>query len=332
MLEKRYATRLGFTLVELLVVIAIIGILVSLLLPAVQAAREAARGIQCKNNLKQIGLSLHNHVSTQRVFPTGGDVPWPDIRNYITNGALHGPEHQGMGWAYQLLPYLEEGAIHDIRDTASVRTKIVSMYSCPSRRSPTASNVSVNIGNILMDYAAPVPLGYSFSSGYRERYPRQRFQDSFWQEISNHNWRVGPNREWRNIMVRTNWDYQMSPPREVGSTSPTDFADITDGSSKTMAVGEKRLRPANYAKGDWCDDRGWTDGWDPDTLRSTGTRFGQDTDALGDVCYEMGSAHAAGMNAVMADGSVRSVSYDIEPRLLEAMADREDGETVDFTQ
>ncbi len=99
----------GFTLIELLVVIAIIGILIALLLPAVQAAREAARRAQCKNNLKQIGLAWHSHHNAQKFFPSGGwSFGWtgdPD-RGF-------GKDQFG-GWAYNILPFLEEGVIHDL--------------------------------------------------------------------------------------------------------------------------------------------------------------------------------------------------------------------------
>src|SRR3954467_6058433 len=107
--------RAAFTLVELLVVIAIIGILVALLLPAIQAAREAARRTQCKNNLKNIGLSIHNLYSTFKFFPTGGIANDPIIINYLRDtqsvpnplgrvGPPNGPLEQGLGWMYQILP------------------------------------------------------------------------------------------------------------------------------------------------------------------------------------------------------------------------------------
>src|SRR5450755_1750874 len=110
---KERAMRRGFTLVELLVVIAIIGILVALLLPAIQAAREAARRTQCKNNEKNIGLAILNHVDTFKVFPTGGARYLQTgfgIEQNIEGGKPLGPDRQGLGWAFQILPFMEETA------------------------------------------------------------------------------------------------------------------------------------------------------------------------------------------------------------------------------
>src|SRR5690349_22852048 len=104
--------RKGFTLVELLVVIAIIGVLVALLLPAVQAAREAARRTQCTNHIKQMMLAMHNHESSKKCFPSGGIAPYAAIENYLTDsktnptnpqGSPLGPSQQGLSWAYQIL-------------------------------------------------------------------------------------------------------------------------------------------------------------------------------------------------------------------------------------
>src|SRR5512136_2408211 len=98
--------RTGFTLVELLVVIAIIGILIALLLPAVQAAREAARRMQCSNNLKQIGLAVHSYCSSSGVFPTA----------CRSQGEARGVYSWGFGWSVYLLPHAEQTAIYDALD------------------------------------------------------------------------------------------------------------------------------------------------------------------------------------------------------------------------
>ena len=154
--------RHGFTLVELLVVIAIIGILVALLLPAIQAAREAARRGQCMNHIKQMMLAMHNHESAKKCFPSGGIAPYVSIENYLTDsktnpanpqGAPLGPEKQGLSWAYQILPYLEESATYDLKRSDVLNAIIISAYHCPSKRGPTRSV----FGAELMDYAAAVP-------------------------------------------------------------------------------------------------------------------------------------------------------------------------------
>ena len=123
----------GFTLVELLVVISIIGMLTALLLPAVQAAREAARRTECINHLKQIGLAFHNHQSTHRVFPGGGHN-WRSPPTYIDGRPVSGTA-QGAGWGFQILPFIEEQAVWQSGPAAAVAAPVATMF-CPSRRSP----------------------------------------------------------------------------------------------------------------------------------------------------------------------------------------------------
>lgn len=123
-------TAKGFTLVELLVVIAIIGILIGMLLPAVQQVREAARRATCLNNLKQLGIAALNHESTFQKLPDGGTDWWH---------ALSNPPPEGWGWLYQLLPYMEQNNIYDLplTQTLTVRRAAIPGYFCPSRRAPT---------------------------------------------------------------------------------------------------------------------------------------------------------------------------------------------------
>jgi prepilin-type N-terminal cleavage/methylation domain-containing protein/prepilin-type processing-associated H-X9-DG protein len=289
--------RPGFTLVELLVVIAIIGVLVALLLPAVQSAREAARRTQCSNNLKQMGLALHNHHDVLNRFPTGGTWPW-DWNNRDMFPM------QGPGWMYQILPYMEQENIKQLANTGAVEQQVISGYFCPSR-----SRARFQGGRALNDYAASTP-GDAVNSW-----------DQFWYGQT---WNVpGPNVTYRGAVVRSGTASQFS-----------NFANITDGTSNTLAVGEKWLRPRNYDLGDWHDDRGWTDGWDPDIMRYTAFIPLKDSNTPPavpvDAGYHFGSAHPAGINTVFADGSVRMIAYNIDPVMFNRIGDRQDGATINL--
>ena len=173
---------MAFTLVELLVVIAIIGILVALLLPAIQAAREAARRTQCKNQLKQIGLAIHHHLDTYRVFPTGGAGPDVHIEDYVSGGKPFGPDKQGLNWTYQILTYLEEGAIHGIVTQAQLQTAVVPLYVCPSRRSAaTRTTVSTALQPRFFQSTTPRLSPALFSVGPAARaVPRRPLDTIRW--------------------------------------------------------------------------------------------------------------------------------------------------------
>ena len=158
-------SRPGFTLIELLVVIAIIAILIGLLLPAVQKVREAAARTQCVNNLKQIGLAMHQYHDTQGRVPGGlqrSHAPWPP--GYQTpQGLDHGP---GWGWGSYLLPYLEQGNVYsqinfnvDVGDPsmAAVRTTVLKVFVCPS--DPAHQDLFTITTSPLATNVGPSPTG-----------------------------------------------------------------------------------------------------------------------------------------------------------------------------
>ena len=326
----RFRQRAAFTLVELLVVIAIIGILVALLLPAVQAAREAARRNQCKNNLKQIGLAVHNHENTHKEFPTGGNARFPDIKDYLVDtltvsdplarkGPPNGADKQGLGWAYQILPYLEEGALRGLTTQAQLDKAFVSLYFCPSRRQPTQSTQGSGGATTPrwgIDYASTTPG--------RDGNPAT----PVWEFIAQDELSFlgcGENQlqccpgcrdnpraplfglRYYGIIVRTPYGFNSFTAKfeEPPNSKPARVAQVSDGLSKTIMITEKRMQPSMYDGSVYCwyDDRGWTDGWDPDIIRSPTYPMRPDREIESDLTetafgMSIGSAHSSGVHAL----------------------------------
>ncbi len=368
----------GFTLVELLVVIAIIGILVALLLPAIQSAREAARRTACMNNLRQIGISLQNHVDTFGVFPTGGNNPNPLIENYTTGGfnnpgSPNGANKQGLGWGFQVLPYLEQDAVQGILRQSDLSGVAIPLYNCPSRRGATFSPGG---GNSLSDYASAQPF-----TGTCAGSNAPNTIDEMWPILGNPGpttaaarttyWCSSPG-QWDpigfygGVIVRTPYRISNCSPGVTCSTASPNApsrgefvpehdkavapARISDGLSNTMVLSEKLVRSDRYEGGGVSDDRGWADGWDPDTVRFTG--FPPLSDGDNGICWNesvaiqrfcigsgssapvmfFGSAHTGGVNATFADASTHFISFDVEQTVFNAFGTRENQELVDFDQ
>ncbi|MCG6154570.1 DUF1559 domain-containing protein [Rubinisphaera margarita] len=325
-------TRRGFTLIELLVVIAIIAILVALLLPAVQQAREAARRSSCKNNLKQIGLALHNYHETYRVFPPG----------YIHRVGAVGQENK-WGWATHLLPFVEQGTLYDAMEVSNgnndlddfdgpsglAGTSIISTYRCPSDPAPDMNN----------------RRGNRSTSNYVANY-------------------MADNGDVNTALTPTQPDSPTSHTDRDGmfaANTKTKMRDITDGTSNTIGIGE-RAWELNINNGKArCDAGVWAGvnagnangnhNFNSTSNRAKGSAvmavtatginkvdtFGA-TQTTENVCaIGYNSMHSGGAQFLLMDGSVRFLSENLDHKpdasntidsTFERLAHRSDGQVV----
>ncbi len=332
----------GFTLVELLVVIAIIGILIALLLPAVQAAREAARRTQCSNNLKQQGLALHNYHDANKVFPSG------TVSHGVCCSAL-----SDMVWTIAILPYMEQEATSDqfnynlpIEDAANnfIKTRKITSYACPSdtfanENLVPASGPHSNRQYVTSSYRGMGGANYARNGEYADR----RQWDSsdpltvgttvpaeitglrgplHWAGLTGTPLR--PNKYWK----RDDRDW-----RQVGESVST----ILDGTSNTLMVGEYTTHTEARRRTFWSyayTSFAISSVGDlsamllPDYLkcRAAYNAAGRDDNP----CKRgWGSLHAGGgMQFLMCDGNVRTISQSISMPLLKSISSIAGGETV----
>ncbi|MFO0967133.1 MAG: DUF1559 domain-containing protein [Gemmataceae bacterium] len=284
--------RPAFTLIELLVVIAIIAILIALLVPAVQKVREAAARTQCLNNMRQLAIGMHAHNDVYKILPTAGTTPWAGPT--FTSNIPDGPRKQQSGWVYQILPFIEQAAVYKMTNPWTVSIPLV---WCPSRR----TNAIYGGTNYLGDFCVVTPADSPGS------------WDQFWY---GNIWGVPTGAPYKGMIVR----------QFCGTTS---LATIPDGTSNVIMITEKQLNPALYFSGDWHDDRGWSDGFDPDTVRYGGFQPNPDTmynNQGGWEGYRVGSAHVGFFNVVMGDASTRSVTYGIDLNTFNLLTNRMDGQ------
>lgn len=345
----------GFTLVELLVVIAIIGILVALLLPAVQSAREAARRSQCLNNVKQLGLACLNFESSNTFLPSSGgryaDMWWAtDIRRGVYGDNQNAKmERETAGWCLQMLPYMEEGSLASLRDqpnglfdgAAPLSEVPIPMMTCPSR-GPREWTESTNLttwycgdyanfaGRIrLVDPNDPnsqeEPL--VFQSGMYDQW------DSMMKGFSGFIARSGWFADRRSNSRQSNNPLVKGP--RVG------LKNCTDGTSNTIMFAEASQFEGAYsgivtqhwravgnvggvfAPGIWTNGRvnlpgGWTTSIKSDYEE-------RDLGEWGSFEQGFGSAHPGVISAVFGDGSVHSISQDIDNHVFRNLCERADG-------
>ncbi|HEX6960277.1 MAG TPA: DUF1559 domain-containing protein, partial [Lacipirellula sp.] len=251
----------GFTLVELLVVIAIIGVLVALLLPAVQAAREAARRQQCTNNLKQIGLGIENHLSAHTYYPSAGT----NSDDFYTSPAdAESAGFERFGWGFQLLPYIEQTALYTAAKDLQPFTELQSglalvetpmpTYSCPTRGQRFAEPRADGVVFALGDYAG-VFFGFLLDQGS----PSFDYNTPVGQVLKEYGWRgiISKAGHRNSSGVYTQWPRVKSK-------------HITDGTSNTIAIMEKAVWSQRYtASSEWSD--GWYEipGWSHNAHQTT---------------------------------------------------------------
>jgi len=305
----------AFTLVELLVVISIIGILVSLLLPAVQAAREASRRMSCQNNLKQIGLASQMHADAHKHLPTGG---WGN--RWIGDPEFGFGVLQPGGWVFNVLPFLEQGNVRKIAEgvplanrgiaIADMMQKPVGTLNCPGRRGPELYPYTSS----LVPRNAPLPRrvaksDYAINGGSVKINSGPGPDNTSPASIQSYLW---PDTDVFNgvSVVRSKMGFQG----------------ITDGLSNTYLVGEKYVNLSD-PNGDGGDDQSMYMGCDAD-IRRWGSLVPLFDGSNVPTKDAFGSRHSSGCSFVMCDGSVHSISYSVDIHVHELLCNRRDGEVV----
>lgn len=338
---RRGAVALGFTLVELLIVIAIIGLLVQLLLPAIQASREAARRTQCQNNLRQLAVATQSHLDAQGYFPSGG---WSG--GYLADVQRGYGREQPGGWPFSLLEFME---LSNLRNTAEsleqfpLGEQLVELYQsaptifyCPSRRIAQPypfkrdgnGRWNLRVGQGVLTLPGVTKTDYAANSGDTLSSAGIAFdhEPSMWIPPSYDDLKNNPP-QWTDTGDSESHFYQTGI---SFYRSEVKVQHVEDGLSRTYLYGEKYLPPGLYEDvnitdgvemmGDnqsaWCGYE-WDNhrvAWNPKTdWPEEAYQPAQDgTGSSFSGVFAFGSAHASSLNMAYCDGSVRTVSYDID--------------------
>jgi type II secretory pathway pseudopilin PulG len=308
--------------VELLVVITIIGILVGLLLPAVQSAREAGRQAQCSNNLKQLGLGAQQCHEVNGFFPSGG---WGG--DWVGDPTRGPGRKQPGGWCYNLLPYLGQQAVHDaglLGDPANrnqlniTQTQTaIGVFICPSRRTvklyPFQQRTFYNLN--YPPSGVCNKTDYAANSGSITGCEL----DSQASSLAD-----GDSKAWPVFMTQYNG--------LVFCRSEVSEADVTDGTSNTIFCGEKELAPDHYTDGNVpCDNHTMMLGFDNDLCRMTSAPPWQDRPGVSSETY-FGSAHLGVCMFAFCDGAVRKLSLFVDAKTFSYLGSRNDGQPIDISK
>ncbi len=335
---RYFSRRRGMTLVELLVVVAIIGLLMQLTLPAVEMARESARRAACVNNLKQIALAMQLHHDTHNRLPSGGwNYDWAGEPEIGTD------RNQPGSWVFNLLDFLEESTLRKEganlkgmeRAEAIVRRSKtpISLFNCPSRRLPRP----YPMGRVQEYYSRDGTLPLLFEFGAKTDYaacvgslitPPEYGALKGWKPPKSLAEANAPDFVWPNdpqFLVKYGYDVPYNG--VVYGRSEVRFEQITDGLSKVYLVGEKYVPVLYYKTGlSRGDNEHMYAGFNNDVNRSAWLHPGRDDEPrFREKSFVFGSAHPITWNMSFADGSVRSLSYDVYLEIHRHLGGRDDG-------
>jgi prepilin-type processing-associated H-X9-DG protein len=291
-------------------------------LPAVQAAREAARRSQCKNNLRQIALGFLLHEDAHKHLPVGG---WGYM--WMSHPDRGFGVDQPGGWGYNILPYIEQSALHDLGkglgsqqqlDTnARLHGEPIEIYHCPSRRSAVQYPVVVAISFVKQPLVCgPVTLAarndYAANGG----------------EQLGVGFVAGPG-TLEEGDTTYGWTEVAQATGIIANHTTYEIGKITDGTTKTYMIGEKYLSPDEYDSGTSLgDDQSVYSGDERDVVRFTaGLIPFQDRPGILDT-WNFGSAHSSGFHMAMCDGSVQTIDYAISAITHRLLSNRSDGEAL----